>query len=111
MKNHKIASGLIWIILMIILPLPLVLILNTGLVDSTSNLIAYDFGIFAYVWWLADVYLATRPKWIANSIGLPSMYFIHGMLAVFAILQPQFIDLLPAATTQLLEIQVTLHGI
>ena len=86
MKNHKIASGLIWIILMIILPLPLVLILNTGLVDSTSNLIAYDFGIFAYVWWLADVYLATRPKWIANSIGLPSMYFIHGMLAVFAII-------------------------
>lgn len=68
------------------LPLPLIFILDTGLVDSTSNLIAYDFGIFAYVWWLADVYLATRPKWIANTIGLPSMYFMHGMLAVFAII-------------------------
>lgn len=86
MKNHKIASSLIWIILMILLPLPLIFILDTGLVDSTSNLIAYDFGIFAYVWWLADVYLATRPKWIANTIGLPSMYFMHGMLAVFAII-------------------------
>lgn len=86
MKRHNITSGLIWIILMILLPLPLIFILNTGLTDSTSNLIAYDFGIFAYVWWLADIYLSTRPKWIANMIGLPSMYLMHGMLAVFALL-------------------------
>lgn len=71
---------------MIILPLPLIYLLNTGLVDSTNHLIAYDFGIFAYIWWLVDIYLATRPKWIANTIGLPSMYFMHGMLAVFAII-------------------------
>lgn len=64
---------------MILLPLPLIFILNTGLTDSTSNLIAY-------VWWLADIYLSTRPKWIANMIGLPSMYLMHGILAVFALL-------------------------
>lgn len=86
MTKHNIATGLIWIILMILLPLPLIFVLNTGLVDTTNHLVAYDFGIFAYVWWLIDIYLATRPKWIAKTIGLPSIYFMHGMIAVFAII-------------------------
>lgn len=68
------------------LPLPLILLLNTSLVDTTSNLFIYDAGIVAYVWWLAIVYLSTRPQWLDRLIGLPAMYFIHGMLGVFSIL-------------------------
>lgn len=86
MKKRNIVNILIWLVLMVILPLPLILILNIGLTDSTNNLIAYDFGILAYVWWLAIIYLSTRPKWITNTIGIPSTYFMHGMLAIFALL-------------------------
>lgn len=85
MQKHRINLGLIWLLLAIILPLPLILILNTGLVDSTSHLIAYDFGIFAYVWWLAIIYLSTRPQWIAKKIGIPSTYRMHACLAMMAI--------------------------
>ena len=86
MKSHRIYLGIIWLLLAIILPMPLIILLNVGLVDSNNHLIAYDFGILAYVWWLAIVYLSTRPKWITSKIGVPSTYMIHGMLAIFAIL-------------------------
>lgn len=85
MKSHRIYVGIMWLLLAVILPLPLIVLLNNGLVDSTNHLIAYDFGILAYVWWLAIVYLSTRPKWITSKIGVPSTYMMHGMLAIFAI--------------------------
>lgn len=85
MKKHGLYLGIIWLLLAIILPLPLIVILNFGLVDSIQNIIAYSFGIVAYVWWLAIVYLGTRPKWITSKIGVPSTYMMHGMLAVFAL--------------------------
>lgn len=86
MKLHRIYLGIIWLLLAAILPMPLIILLNVGLVDSNNHLIAYDFGILAYVWWLAIVYLSTRPKWITSKIGVPSTYMMHGMLAIFAIL-------------------------
>ncbi|MTE03429.1 hypothetical protein [Lactobacillus johnsonii] len=64
MKSHKFSLLVAWLVLAVIIPLPLILILNMVLVDSTPNLIAYDFGIIAYVWWLIIVYLSTKPKWI-----------------------------------------------
>lgn len=86
MKLRKVYLFFVWIILAIILPLPLIDLLNIGLVDSHNNLITYDFGILAYVWWLAIVYLATRPRWIVDYIGMPSTYLMHGLLGVFALI-------------------------
>lgn len=85
MKNQKLFLGIIWLLLAVILPLPLIFVLNIGLVDTVNNLIAYDFGILAYIWWLAIIYLSTRPKWIAKRIGIPSTYMMHGALAIFAL--------------------------
>lgn len=45
-----------------------------------------DLGVCAYSWWLVIVYLSTRPKWLEKLIGLPSMYFLHGMLGIVAII-------------------------
>lgn len=86
MKLKKVYLFLVWLILAVILPLPLIALLNTGLVDSRQNLILYDFGIFAYVWWLAIVYLSTRPGWIVDYIGLPATYLMHGLLGVLALI-------------------------
>lgn len=82
-KTLKIA--LLWLVL-VLLPVPLVVILNTQLVDEPKNLIIYDCGLVAYVWWLAAICLATRPRWLANSIGLPTVYLTHGLLGVLAII-------------------------
>lgn len=81
-KTLKIA--VLWLVLAV-LPLPLTIILNTQLVDEPQNLFAYDLGIIAYVWWLAAIVLATRPRWLVNSLGLSTVYFTHGLLGVLAI--------------------------
>ncbi len=86
MKSHKFSLLVAWLVLAVIIPLPLILILNMVLVDSTPNLIAYDFGIIAYVWWLIIVYLSTKPKWIKKMIGLPLTYMMHGILGILALI-------------------------
>lgn len=85
MKKSNIYLAITWIVLLLILPIPLVILLNNGLIDSRAHIVSIDLGIFAYVWWLASVFLATRPRWLVNKIGMPPMYMIHGMLGVFAI--------------------------
>lgn len=84
-KHWIINLTLTWLVLVLI-PLPLVLILNQGLIDTPDHLLAYDFGIFAYVWWLMIVLLATRPHWLEQKIGMKTMYGIHGGLGVLALL-------------------------
>ncbi|TCD53614.1 iron reductase [Alloscardovia theropitheci] len=85
MKKHPFALYAVWVAILAILPLPLVYLLNTNLVAGTRDLVIYDFGITAYVWWLAIIYLSTRPKWLDRLIGLPAMYFVHGMVGVLAV--------------------------
>lgn len=81
-KTLKLA--VLWLVL-VLLPLPLILILDTQLVDEVRNLFAYDMGILAYVWWLCAIVLATRPRWLVNRLGLPTVYLTHGLLGLFAI--------------------------
>ncbi|MBF8970010.1 FAD-binding oxidoreductase [Streptococcus sp. NLN76] len=85
-KNHPRALYVTWLVILLALPFPLIFLLNTSLVDTTVNLLLYDIGIMAYVWWLAIVYLSTRPQWLDRLIGLPAMYFVHGMLGVLALI-------------------------
>lgn len=85
LRKYPLALSLTWLIILVLIPLPLVLLLNNGLLDSPRNLITYDSGIVAYVWWLTIVFLSTRPQWLDWRIGLPAMYFVHGMLGVLAL--------------------------
>ncbi|KRL61608.1 hypothetical protein FC69_GL000577 [Latilactobacillus fuchuensis DSM 14340 = JCM 11249] len=50
--------------ILLVLPLPLVLLLNLTLLEPTRTLLGYDFGIIAYVWWLSIVLLSTKPQWL-----------------------------------------------
>lgn len=83
MKN-KFLRQLLAIILLAVLPLPLIIILDRGLIASPTQLLAYDLGIFAYVSWLALLYLSTRPRWVERLLGLPTTYFLHGVLGLIA---------------------------
>ncbi|WPC19145.1 FAD-binding oxidoreductase [Pediococcus inopinatus] len=85
LKNHPVSLYITWLVIILIVPLPLVILLNTGLSDSIQHLIIYDAGIVAYVWWLSIVLLSTRPQWLEWRIGLPAMYFVHGLLGVLAL--------------------------
>lgn len=84
--KHILATALTWLAAFLIVPLPLVLLLNQNLVDTPINLLAIDLSLFAYVWWLIIVYLAMRPKWLEKYLGLPSIYFLHAILGVMAII-------------------------
>ena len=50
-----------------------------------SAAIGIQLGNIAYVWFLAAIYLATRPQWLDRLIGLPSIYMVHGCLSIVAI--------------------------
>lgn len=83
-KRRRISLILTWLVLVII-PLPLIAILNRGLIDTPGHLVAYDLGIVAYVWWLMIILLATRPHWLTQQIGMPALYAIHGSLGLMAL--------------------------
>lgn len=86
LKRFPYLQGLVWAVILFVLPLPLIQTLAVGLpVIYSSEALAIQVGSIAYVWFLAAIYLATRPKWLDRLIGLPSIYFIHGMLSLFAI--------------------------
>ena len=86
LKKYPVALYLTWIVVILVLPLPLIWLLNSQLIASPSSLFAYDMGIMAYVWWLIVIFLSTRPHWLEHFIGIPSMYFIHGSLGVLALM-------------------------
>lgn len=85
LKRYPAALYLVWVVFLALLPAPLVWVLDTGLVESTRNLLIYDAGVVAYTWWLTIVAVSTRPQWLDRLIGLPAMYFVHGMLGVLAL--------------------------
>ncbi|MEU4427539.1 FAD-binding oxidoreductase [Actinoplanes sp. NPDC024001] len=69
----------------ILFPLPLVLVLNGQMNDAQSVRLYVSAGVFAYGWWLLAVLLSVRPSWLDRAVGLPLIYGLHGLLAVFAI--------------------------
>jgi len=66
LKKYPMSLYLVWIIILIVMPLPLIILLNNGLVDSTRSLLIYDAGVVAYTWWLGIIFLATRPRVAGN---------------------------------------------
>ncbi|MDO4814949.1 MAG: iron reductase [Gemella sp.] len=87
LRNHKFYLNMFWILLLFLVPLPLIVTLGEGLDPIySSQRMGINFGIFAYVWCLSAIYLATRPKWVDKLIGLPDMYIVHGMTTVFAMI-------------------------
>ena len=87
LKKYPLALYLVWLIALLLFPAPLVLSLNLGMgAGNTPQLIWIDCGVIAYAWWLFEVFLATRPTWLDRLIGLPALYFVHGLLGVDALL-------------------------
>ena len=83
--------GLVWAVILFLLPLPLIQALALGLPSIyAGEAFAIQLGSIAYVWWLAAVYLATRPRWLDRLIGLPSLYLIHGLLSLLALVLAYF---------------------
>ncbi|KAB7789930.1 ferric reductase [Bifidobacterium leontopitheci] len=86
MKHLNTAVALAWAVVLFIVPLPFLTTLAAGLPALyTSSLFGIELGVVAYTWMLAAVYLACRPRWVDRTIGLPTMYMIHGILAILAI--------------------------
>lgn len=86
LKRHPRTLYFMWMLILLVIPSPLVWLLNNELIESTSQLLAYDAGVVAYIWWLVIVMLSTRPRWLDRLIGLPAMYFVHGMLGILAVI-------------------------
>lgn len=86
LKNHKFYLNIVWMFILFTVPLPLIVTLTLGLDELyTFNITYINLGIFAYVWMLSAIYLATKPKWLDNLLGLPDMYLIHGVTTIFAL--------------------------
>jgi predicted ferric reductase len=67
-------------------PLPLVFTYD-AVSTAPGPLKFYIFlGLIAYAWWLLSILLSVRPPWLDRFVGLPSIYGLHGMLGVLAII-------------------------
>jgi predicted ferric reductase len=66
-------------------PLPLVLTYDGLQAEPQSLRIDIFLGISAYAWWLLAILLSVRPPWLERLVGLRSIYGLHGMLGVLAI--------------------------
>lgn len=86
MARKRTFTLIIVLLVLGLLPGPLIIILNRQLIDTPGHLAAIDCGIIAYVWWLAITALATRPRWLANRIGLPTLYLLHGIVGILALI-------------------------
>ncbi|ANZ61884.1 FAD-binding oxidoreductase [Secundilactobacillus paracollinoides] len=86
LKKFPYIFGLVWVVVLFVIPLPLIQALAAGLPGrNAADALAIQLGSVAYVWFLTAIYLSTRPKWLDRLIGLPNIYFIHGVLSLFAI--------------------------
>ncbi len=47
--KHSAAVTIVWIVCLAVLPLPLVGLLDVGLVDSPTGMLVTDLGLIAYV--------------------------------------------------------------
>lgn len=73
-----------WAVAMVF-PLPLVFTYDALGTEPPSLRIDIFFGLFAYGWWMLAILLSVRPPWLERLVGLSSIYGLHGMLGVLAI--------------------------
>ncbi|MBB2946321.1 putative ferric reductase [Actinoplanes lutulentus] len=66
-------------------PLPLVLTYDALAREPEQLRFYITLGFTAYAWWLLAILLSVRPPWLERLVGLPSIYGLHGMLGIFAI--------------------------
>jgi predicted ferric reductase len=69
----------------VVFPLPLVATYNLLAREPAALRLYIVLGLIAYSWWLLAVLLSVRPSWLDRFVGLPSIYGLHGMLGVMAV--------------------------
>ena len=87
LREHRFIFNMIWLIILLTIPLPLIVTIGNGLPEVFgSRVLAINLGVFAYSWMLSAIFLSSQPKWLDRIIGLPDMYIIHGVTAIFAVI-------------------------
>ena len=87
LRDHRFIFNMIWLIVLLTIPLPLIVTIGNGLPEVfESRVLAINLGVFAYSWMLSAIFLSSQPKWLDRIIGLPDMYIIHGVTAIFAVI-------------------------
>lgn len=87
LRDHRFIFNMIWLIVLLTIPLPIIVTIGNGLPEVFgSRVLAINLGVFAYSWMLSAIFLSSQPKWLDRIIGLPDMYIIHGVTAIFAVI-------------------------
>lgn len=85
-KSQGFIKNFMWAIILFALPLPLTFAVSNGIDPYyQASMLPINLGIYAYVWMLAAIFLASRPQWIENTIGLPSKFMTNGLAATMAL--------------------------
>jgi len=122
LKKHHYWLGLFWLAVLFVLPAPLIVTVALGLKGTLnqSAIFGSQVGTIAYVWMLLVTVLSEKPRWLDRLIGLPEVYFLHGMVGIMAIvlafwhsllLQSDGLILLTGNTALYLFIAVALYSV
>ncbi|WP_167147776.1 ferric reductase [Actinomyces sp. ZJ308] len=82
--RHLLARLTLWGVA-VLLPLPLVAAYGSQAVGPLVMRQEVALGIIAYVWWLLAIVLSLRWRWLERRVGLASIYGLHGMLGLAAL--------------------------
>ncbi|MDR0299767.1 MAG: iron reductase [Streptococcaceae bacterium] len=87
LKKHRYWLGLFWLLVIFVSPLPLIVTATQGLKGTVnaSAIFGTQIGTIAYVWMLLVTALSEKPRWLDRLIGLPEMYFLHGIVGTLAV--------------------------
>ncbi|WP_411701336.1 hypothetical protein [Conyzicola sp.] len=69
----------------VVFPVPLVILMNVQMDDAGPLRFTISLGLIAYSWWLLAILLSLRPRWLDRRLGLSTIYALHGMLGVAAL--------------------------
>ncbi|WP_317914222.1 FAD-binding oxidoreductase [Carnobacterium maltaromaticum] len=86
-KNQK-KEIIIWSLFLVMFPLPL---LSSLFIDNRPLLLGNErfpiiVGLVAYSWFLLEIFISSRPRWLEQKIGLPNLYMVHGCIGILAII-------------------------
>ncbi|WP_411699010.1 hypothetical protein [Conyzicola sp.] len=69
----------------VVFPVPLVVFMNVQMNDAGPLRFTISLGLIAYSWWLLAILLSLRPRWLDRRLGLSTIYALHGVLGVAAL--------------------------
>lgn len=101
LKKHLI--WLAWAFFLVLMPAIPIASFNLNYQAPSSQLLAYDLGIVAFVLWVEIAWIKQKPQWVEKTIGVDTLYKVITFLGVIALLGAGLHQLIAESASALIK--------